>query len=293
MRSAGQFVPLAVGQPTVVFPGFDGGAEWGGMAFDPETGLLYVNANEMAWTGALAESTDTEFGRQLYETHCAGCHGDDMTGSPPQIPSLVDAAATLSQAELNALVRAGLGRMTGFPWLSEQDLAALRGYLRGEEASAQPIVSSSQDAKYRFTGYHKFLDADGYPAVSPPWGTLNAIDLSTGEYVWKIPLGEYPELVEQGMADTGSENYGGPLVTAGGLLFIGATNFDKKFRAFDKATGALLWEARLPFAANGTPATYAVDGRQFVLVPAGGGKSRPNVEPESGGMYVAFALPRP
>ena len=141
----------------------------------------------------------------------------------------------------------------------------------------------------------RVLDRERFPAIAPPWGTLNAINLNTGEYAWKIPLGEYPELAERGMTDTGSENYGGPVVTAGGLLFIGATNFDKKFRAFDKATGELLWETTLPFSGNGTPCTYEIDGRQFVVVPAGGGKGRSPVSdapPPSGGFYVAFALPR-
>src|SRR5436309_10702743 len=110
--------------------------------------------------------------------------------------------------------------------------------------------------KYRFTGYHKFLDPQGYPAVLPPRGTLNAINLNTGEYAWKIPLGEYPELTAEGIKDTGTENYGGPIVTAGGLLFIAATNYDRKFHAFDKSTGDLLWESALPFAGNATPITY-------------------------------------
>jgi quinoprotein glucose dehydrogenase len=138
-------------------------------------------------------------------------------------------------------------------------------------------------------GYNKFLDPDGYPAVEPPWGTLNAINLDTGEIAWKIPFGEFPELVAKGIRNTGSENYGGPVVTAGGLLFIGATDHDRKFHAFDKAKGKLLWEATLPAGGNATPATYEVNGRQFVVIAAGGGKSRR----PSGGSYVAFALPKP
>ena len=217
-RSEGQFVPFGVDKPTVVFPGFDGGAEWGGQAFDPDTGLYYVNANDLAWTGALAANTGGRF----------------------------------------------VGPASG---------------------GAHPLINNA----FRFTGYKKFLDADGYPAVAPPWGTLNAIDLNTGEYAWKIPLGEYPELVQQGLANTGSENYGGPIVTAGGLVFIAATNHDRKIRAFDKATGALLWEATMPSSGNATPATYQVNGRQYLVVAAGGGKS-PTGGP--GGKYVAFALPR-
>ena len=151
------------------------------------------------------------------------------------------------------------------------------------------VEPGPHEVKYRFTGYRKFLDPDGYPAVQPPWGTLTAIDLNTGDHAWQIPLGEYPELAEKGVPTTGTENYGGPIVTAGGLVFIAATNFDRKFRAFDKRTGALLWETTLPFSGNATPATYEVGGRQFIAVAAGGGKGRKG-EP-SGGVYVAFALP--
>src|SRR4029077_17021467 len=192
-------------------------------------------------------------------------------------------------AELNQVITQGAGRMPGFPALQPAALAALVAFLRtGEEVRAVHDASAVA-MKYRFTGCRKFLDPDGYPAIAPPWGTLSAIDLNTGEYAWKIPLGEYPELAAQGLKQTGSENYGGPIVTAGGLLFIGATNFDKKFRAFDKATGALLWEASLPFSGNATPATYQINGRQFVVIAAGGGKDSRS---RSGGVYVAFALPQ-
>jgi quinoprotein glucose dehydrogenase len=142
--------------------------------------------------------------------------------------------------------------------------------------------------KYHFTGYKRFLDPDGYPAVQPPWGTLSAINLNTGEYAWRIPLGEYPELAAAGLTNTGTENYGGPIVTAGGLLFIAATNYDKKFRAFDKDTGKLLWETTLPLSADATPATYEVHGRQYVVVFATDGKRPGN---QASGVYVAFALP--
>lgn len=160
--------------------------------------------------------------------------------------------------------------------------------------AGQSETAPTNIVPYRMTGYNKFLDPDGYPAVAPPWGTLNAIDLNTGEYAWKIPLGEYPELVAKGMKDTGTENYGGPIVTAGGLLFIGATNFDRKFRAFDKKTGKLLWETLLPQSGNATPITYEVGGRQYVVIYASGlgrrGGDRGTTAP-SGGTYVAFALP--
>jgi quinoprotein glucose dehydrogenase len=144
------------------------------------------------------------------------------------------------------------------------------------------------DLNYTTDGYNKFLDPDGYPAIAPPWGTLNAINLDTGEYVWKIPFGEFPELAAKGLKDTGTENYGGGIVTAGGLFFIGATNHDRKFRAYDKRTGKLLWETLLPASGNATPAMYEAGGRQFIVIAAGGGKSGA----PSGGSYVAFALPR-
>ena len=290
LRSEGQFVPFSVGKDTVVFPGFDGGAEWGGPAFDPESGILYVNANDLPWTGALAANTGDELsGRGLYQSQCSLCHGDNLAGSPPQFPSLVGAGRRLGPEPIATVIQKGRGRMPSFPSLSPGQLTALIDYLiQGENWQPSP-TEPAPHLKYRFTGYKRFLDPEGYPAVVPPWGTLNAIDLNTGEYAWKVPLGEYPELTAKGLKNTGTENYGGPIVTAGGLLFIGATNYDKKFRAFDKATGELLWEVTLPFSGNATPITYEVNGRQYVAIAAGGGK---DPKSKSGGVYIAFALPK-
>jgi quinoprotein glucose dehydrogenase len=302
-RSAGQFVPLEVDKQTVIFPGFDGGAEWGGQAFDPRTGLYYVNANDLAWTGGLVPSTGGQSGRALYLQHCASCHRDDRAGTPPQIPSLMGVGNRRTHGELSSVVRQGAGRMAGFPALSQTAVNAVIQYVvtgqdvppgaesgggapgRGKAAPISPFI----DHSYRFTGYRRFVDPEGYPATAPPWGTLSAINLSTGEYIWRVPLGEYPELVAKGLKNTGSENYGGPIVSAGGLVFIGATNYDRKFRAFDKATGALLWEATMPSSGNSTPATYEAGGRQFVAIAAGGGKGGAAGGP--GGLYVAYALP--
>jgi quinoprotein glucose dehydrogenase len=287
-RSEPQFVPFSVGSDTVVFPGFDGGAEWGGPALDTETGILYVNANDVPWTGALAPSKGENSPHGIYMSQCSVCHGETMTGSPPAIPSLLGIGERLPPMQIATTIKNGKGRMPGFPNLTDDQMSALVMYfLSGESKELTSTGSSRESMKYRFTGYHKFLDPEGYPAVVPPWGTLSAINLNTGEYVWRIPLGEYPELAAKGTKNTGTENYGGPVVTAGGLLFIGATNFDKKFRAFDKSTGELLWEATLPFAGNATPITYEVNGRQFVVIAAGGGKDL-----GSGGVYVAFALPK-
>jgi quinoprotein glucose dehydrogenase len=289
-RSAGQFVPFSVGKDTVIFPGFDGGAEWGGPAVDPETAILYVNSNEMAWMAALGENTGEHSPKGIYLSQCAICHGDKLAGSPPALPSLINVGSRLAPAQIASTIKNGKGRMPGFSNLSADQLAALVDFLvSGESKEMASNAPPPPGMNYRFTGYRRFLDADGYPAIAPPWGTLNAIDLNTGEYVWKINLGEYPELAAKGITNTGSENYGGPVVTAGGLLFIGATNYDKKFRAFDKSNGKLLWETTLPFAGNATPATYAINGRQFVVIAAGGGK---DPRSPSGGVYVAFALPK-
>ena len=288
-RNQGQFLPFAVGKDTVVFPGFDGGAEWGGAAVDPESQIIYINSNDLAWTGALAEATPGSDPKSIYLSQCAMCHGKTRNGSPPAIPSLMRLNERLSSKQIAATIRNGKGRMPGFPNFDDAQLDGLVEYLiSGENKELESVGPSAPDMKYYMTGYHRFLDPDGYPAVAPPWGTLNAINLNTGEYVWKVPLGEYPELTAKGLKDTGTENYGGPIVTAGGLLFIGATNFDKKFRAFDKATGELLWTASLPFSGNATPITYQVDGRQFIVIAAGGGK---DLKSKSGGVYVAFALP--
>jgi quinoprotein glucose dehydrogenase len=290
VRSNGQWEPPSV-EGTIVFPGYDGAAEWGGQAFDPETGLFYVNSNEMAWILRLvprAKATAATNGRRIYIRSCAGCHRDDLGGSPPEFPSLKGLGAKTDAASLDKILRAGVGRMPGFGHLGDASIDALKAYLlTGEEKEVVVAPSSSvYDQAYTTDGYNKFLDPDGYPAIAPPWGTLNAISLDTGNYAWKIPFGEHPELAAKGMKDTGSENYGGPLVTKSGLLFIGATNLDKKFRAFDKKTGKLLWETVLPFSGNATPATYSVNGKQYVVIAAGGGKSGA----ASGGVYVAFAL---
>jgi quinoprotein glucose dehydrogenase len=289
-RSEGQFVPFSVGKDTVIFPGFDGGAEWGGSAVDPQTAILYVNANEMAWTGALAPDNGENTPKALYVSQCAVCHGEKMTGSPPAMPSLVGVGDRLSPEQIGTTIKSGKGRMPAFANFDDGQLYALIDFLVSGKSKELPSSEAPPpNMKYRFTGYHRFLDPEGYPAIAPPWGTLSAISLNTGEYVWKLTLGEYPELAAKGLKNTGTENYGGPVVTAGGLVFIGASDFDRKFRAYDKATGNLLWETTLPFSANATPATYSVSGRQYVVIAAGGGK---DLKSPSGGIYVAFAIPK-
>jgi quinoprotein glucose dehydrogenase len=288
LRKAGEFDPPSL-QGTVLFPGMDGGGEWGGAAFDPNTGYLFINANEMAWTVRLKERSlpdgQPETGRVLYDRYCASCHRSDRRGTPPEMPSLVDIASRRSIDEIAAVVRDGAGRMPGFNQLHGAVRRAIVEYtVSGRSVTVAQDAPTPFDVRYTLDGDVRFTDPDGFPAITPPWGTLTAIDLGRGAIAWQVPLGEMPG---SGLPNTGSENYGGPVVTASGLLFIGATNYDNAFRAFEARTGRLLWRATLPAAGNATPAVYAVDGRQYVVIAAGGGKwGAP-----SGGTYVAFALP--
>jgi quinoprotein glucose dehydrogenase len=269
---------------TIVFPGFDGGGEWGGAAFDAQTRLFYVNSNEMPWIVKLIPNNDTS----LYNSKCATCHRGDRSGSPAA-PSLENIGQRRAREEIAAIIREGTGRMPGFPDMGGRNIDDLVDFLlTGRDKGADPNVAADPSwLKYRSDGETLFRDPDGYPPITPPWGTLNAIDLNAGTIRWKIPFGEFPELVAKGLRNTGSDNYGGPVVTAGGLLFIGATNFDRKFHAYDKLTGKLLWEATLPAAGNATPAIYQLGGREYVVIVCGGGK---NGAP-SGSSIVAFALP--
>lgn len=294
VRSDGQFVPPSL-EGTMIFPGFDGGAEWGGAAFDPETGRFYVNSNEMPWILTVEEVVGDDgepisLGQRTYALNCAACHGANRTGDVQQnYPSLIGLNEWFGRDDVAAIIRNGRGIMPAFPQLGQEEIDALVAFLMEEEAAA-PVALADEEGEpqlpYAHTGWNRFLDPDGYPAVEPPWGTLNALDLNTGEYDWQVPLGEFEALTEQGMPPTGTENYGGPVVTAGGLLFIAATQ-DEMFRAYDKETGEVLWETDLPAGGYATPATYIVDGRQYVVIAAGGGK----MGTPSGDTYVAFALP--
>lgn len=296
-RAGGLFVPQSK-QGTIIFPGFDGGAVWGGPAFDPATGWLYINSNEMPWVMGMREvdlsvataETYAKAGRRLYAQNCMACHGPDFKGSGNN-PSIEDASRKYTAKTMKELIQTGRRMMPGITHLQNEELDAISAYVMNIETLAnktfplRPVeIDSFRHLPYTITGYNKFVTKEGYPGIKPPWGTLNAIDLNTGEIVWKVTLGEYPEFKEKGII-TGTENYGGPVVTAGGLVFIGATR-DDRFRVFDKKTGALLWEYKLPASGFATPAVYEANGKQFIVIACGGGK----LGTKSGDAYVAFAL---
>ena len=285
---------------TILFPGFDGGAEWGGAATDPD-GVLYVNGNEMPWVLTMVETKSRAgepltTGKAIFTQICAACHGIDRMGNKTQnVPSLIGVEGRLKKPDVLALLKTGKGVMPSFDFLTETQRALVVDYLLG---TVRPGPSNDPGRKeglggvdvlgtipYTMTGYNRWLDTNGYPAIKPPWGTLNAIDLNTGEYRWRVTLGEWPELIAKGIPPTGTENYGGPVVTAGGLVFIAASR-DEQLRAFDRKTGKELWRAKLPAAGYATPATYSVNGKQYVVIACGGGK----IGTKSGDSYIAFAL---
>lgn len=265
------------------------GAKRPGQNARPKRDELGLESSE-ASPAEEAIHTDPE-GAQVYAKQCALCHGDKLQGMTPGIPALVGVQNRMTSPQIITLVRTGKAPMPAFSpaKIDDADLQSLLRFLGANDTLANsPEQEVAEMNRYRFTGYNKFHDQDGYPAVAPPWGTLNAIDLNSGKYLWKIPLGTYPELAAKGLTNTGTENYGGPVITAGGLVIICSTVFDKKIHIYDSRTGKLLWEHVMPYSSVATPATYMVDGKQYIVVGAGGSKLTRGAK---SGVYIAFTLP--
>jgi quinoprotein glucose dehydrogenase len=304
LRQAVPFQPPSR-EGSIITPGLDGGAEWGGAAVDP-AGIMYLNGSDIPWILTLVDASGgggagAGLGRGHYLQFCTSCHAADLAGNPLQnIPALTGVAQRIPRDEIAARITGGKGAMPAFGFLPKPMIDALVDYVVNPDAPRKPAAgaaatvpapgtpaSASSLIPWVLTRPERFLDAEGYPVVKPPWGTLNAIDLNTGEYLWRVPLGEYPELTARGIQPTGTESYGGPVVTAGGVVFIAATS-DEKIRAFDRKTGRMLWQAPLPAGGYATPSTYLAGGRQYVVIACGGGK----LGTKSEDTYVAFALPR-
>ncbi|MBE7169461.1 MAG: PQQ-binding-like beta-propeller repeat protein [Williamsia sp.] len=305
---------------TWIFPGFDGGGEWGGAAVDPESGILYVNSSELPWGLTMIDVPEKGagdgslkgIGKGVYNRYCLSCHGPERKGNGASYPSLVNISNKYNEDGLRKIVENGRNMMPSFKQIGENEKGALLAFLlntaskepgsegrkQGAVAPKEPgglhaselaspkVKSILDDIPYTMTGYNRFLDSSGYPGIKPPWGTLNAINLNTGELVWKATVGEFEELKKRGIPATGTQMYGGPAVTRGGLVFLASTQ-DEKIRALDKKTGKILWEAKLPAAGYATPAVYAAAGHQYVVIACGGGK----LGSKSGDEWVAFALP--
>jgi quinoprotein glucose dehydrogenase len=287
-------------QGTLVFPGLDGGAEWGGPSFDPATGILYVNANEVGWViqalpvAAKASGTENylQAGQRLYQANCMSCHGPERKGSG-NYPSLVNINKKYSAAAFDTLLQSGRRMMPAFRQLPTAERKAIASFVLDNSDKTKAYIDSNRQKNealytvpYTITGYNKFVTNEGAPGISPPWGTLNAVNLNTGEYVWKQVFGNDPDFSMGSKTPTGAESYGASVITAGGLLFIAASK-DGKLRAYNKTSGKLLWETKLPAPGYATPAVYELNGRQYIVIACGGGK----MKTVSGDSYLAFALP--
>jgi quinoprotein glucose dehydrogenase len=288
-RTGSPFIPLTE-EMTIIFPGTDGGAQWGGAATDLE-GIIYIPAKQLPSYSSLTKRVKSPenislTAKLLYEQQCSSCHGTDRQGSHDgSYPSLVNIEKRLSSEAIQEVLLKGRGMMPSFSHLPEVQRKSITNYLLNKIPAADTVSHGKTVTFFQHMGYNRWYDRVGYPVSTPPWGTLTAIDLNSGEHLWQVPLGEYKELVTKGIPPTGTDNYGGPLVTGSGLLFIAASR-DEQLRCFDKKTGKILWQHLLPAAGYATPSTYSVNGKQYIVIACGGGK----LATKSGDKYIAFAL---
>jgi quinoprotein glucose dehydrogenase len=317
-RNQGLFTPPGL-QNTIEMPGNNGGANFGGAAVDPRQGFLYVVSKDLPAMlkleldeaeEAAATGSPEERGRTVFATNCRLCHGADLTGQPPAVPSLVDIESRRTPQEIRTIVRQGDGPMPAFSKMSDAALNSLLAYLSNPGRAPAPAATESAkkaaettatpeaaNARYR-SGFGFMFTSSGLPVIAPPWTTLTAYDLNAGTIRWQIPLGDVPELAAQGIKNTGSHfPKVGPVATAGGLIFTGTR--DRKVRAIDAQSGKVLWEVTLDAALEGMPAVYEVHGREYVVFCAAAQATththdlpgHPALRAPIPGAYVAFALP--
>jgi quinoprotein glucose dehydrogenase len=283
------YIPIT-GDMTIFYPGTDGGAQWGGAATD-ENGIMYIPAKEIPVYTTLVKkeaiADKAVNGAKLYQLNCAACHGADKSGNHDgSYPSLVNVEKRLTKEQIQTILQKGKGMMPSFSHISGAEKSLIIDFISNKNTDKKIVSTNNGEVPYHNTGYNRWYDKTGYPVSQPPWGTLTAVDLNTGQRRWQVPLGEYKALTAKGIPPTGTDNYGGPLVTSSGLIFIAASR-DEQFRAFDKETGKVLWTASLPAAGYASASTYSVNGKQFIVIACGGGK----LNTKSGDKYVAFALP--
>jgi quinoprotein glucose dehydrogenase len=300
MRYEGLYTPPDL-KGTLMFPGTRGGSNWGGAAFDPATNTLYIRSSEAPEIQTIIKEDPNKIaglplidqGRRLYMSYCASCHGANKVGPSPN-PSLVDLDKRMTRANALDKIKKGGGLMPPYAGvLKENELDAIVAFVHSVAPASAKTAKTETDSNSQkrdifflnTTGYVTWKDPGGNPAIRPPWGTLHALNLSTGEYTWQLPLGNDEKRQLNGQAETGLEGKSGPIVTAGGLIFIAGAE-DKKLRAFEKSSGKLLWETTLPAIANATACTYQVNGKQYVALSVGGTKEKPS------GSIMAFALPQ-
>jgi len=287
-RTGGPFIPVT-DKMTIIYPGTGGGAQWGGAGTDPQ-GMIYIPAKEIPVYTSLVRkevpAVKKVTGETLFDMHCAACHGQDRRGSADgSYPSLVNIPTRMNQEDINRLLQTGRGMMPSFSHLSDAERAAIIDFVYDNTRTTVAPDLVKSDVPFRHTGYDRWYDQSGYPVNTPPWGTLTAIDLNSGKRHWQVPLGIYPALIKKGIPPTGTPNFGGPVVTAGGLVIIAGTP-DALIRIFDKNTGKLLWKHTLPTGGYATPCTYSIKGKQYIVIACGGGK----LGSRSGDRYVAFSL---
>ncbi len=314
-RNDGLFTPPSL-KGSINFPGTIGGSEWGGAAYDPATGVIYLKSNESPEIDHLVRIDNSKLsgkeeahvdGRAVYITYCASCHKPDRTGSEPLYPSLIGLNKRMSEEQALKRVREGGGKMPPFARILNGKEKAVIDFLF--EKRRDPSIPNDydlneirhnrttnslvkDDTSHKDTSviylntlaYYQLRDLQGRPSIKPPYGTLNAIDLSTGDYLWTVPAGNLEEQQKKGAPSTGSTGSPGPIVTGGGLVILGGGH-DKKLQAYDKKTGKLIWEYTLPSFSSSSPSSYMVGGKQYIAVSVAGDKTHP------AGMIMAFALP--